>query len=137
VAEAIQNVIPLAARERSLRAFSVTLDALLIDALLEWEDIQLGSFDAREITRRWHTLMKLRHEAETKNLTIGLPVNRRIFDWRSKPRLPTSTQTTARDPTNDQQDASDQTASPTETVSSLHRRRQRAAAHQHDHPAAA
>ena len=79
VAEAIQNVISLAARERSLRAFAVTLDALLIDALLEWENIQLGTFDAREITRRWHTLMKLRHEAETKTLTVALPVNPRIF----------------------------------------------------------
>ncbi|HEY3910008.1 MAG TPA: hypothetical protein VGM07_08965 [Stellaceae bacterium] len=79
VAEAIQNVIPLAARERSLRAFAVTLDALLIDALLEWEDIQLGTFEAREITRRWHTLMKLRHEAETKTLTVALPVKPRIF----------------------------------------------------------
>jgi hypothetical protein len=79
VVEASLNVLPLAARERGLRAFSIPLDGLLIDALLEWEDIQADGSEAREITRRWHTLMRLRHEAETKNLTTGLPVNRRLF----------------------------------------------------------
>jgi hypothetical protein len=79
VAQAVLTKLPLTARHKGLMAFTNALDAMLIDALLEWEDMQTEDSDARAITRRWHTLMRLRHEAETKNLAIGLPLKRRLF----------------------------------------------------------
>jgi hypothetical protein len=79
VCEAALTKLPFVTRERGLRAFSIALDGIFIDALLEWEDLQVHSVEAKEITRRWHTLMRLRHEAETKNVTVGLPVKRRLF----------------------------------------------------------
>ncbi len=45
----------------------------------EWESIQSEDSAASDITRRWHTLMRLRHEAEIKNLSTGLPFKRRLF----------------------------------------------------------
>jgi hypothetical protein len=80
VAEAVVSKLPLIARQRGVVAFASALDAMLIDALFEWETIQLKSGDAQEITRRWHTLMRLRHEAETKHLSMGLPIKKRLFD---------------------------------------------------------
>jgi len=71
--------LPLTARQKNLSAFGNSLDSILIDALLEWEHIQADSSDAKDITGRWHTLMRLRHEAETKNLATGLPFKRRLF----------------------------------------------------------
>ena len=79
VGEAVLAKLPLTARYKGVAAFVNALDAMLIDALLEWEDIQTTGIGAREITRRWHTIMRLRHEAETKNLSMGLPFKKRLF----------------------------------------------------------
>jgi hypothetical protein len=79
VAEAVQNALPLVTRERGLRALVTALDALLIDALLEWEDIRGDGSDAKDINRRRGTLMRLKHEAETKNMTVSLPMKPALF----------------------------------------------------------
>jgi hypothetical protein len=52
VAEAVVNALPLSARQKNLSAFALALEAILIDALLEWEDIHSGEIGARDITRR-------------------------------------------------------------------------------------
>jgi hypothetical protein len=80
VAEAVMAKLPLTARQKGLAAFGHALDAMLIDALLEWEDIQAdraGGLDT--IVRRWHRLMTLRHEAEQAHLPGGLPFKSRLF----------------------------------------------------------
>jgi hypothetical protein len=53
---------------------------MLIDALLEWEDIQADRAGGPEaIMRHWHRLMTLRHEAEQAHLPGGLPFKSRLF----------------------------------------------------------
>jgi hypothetical protein len=78
VAEAVVNALPLSARQKNLSAFALALEAILIDALMEWEDIHFGEIGARDITRRRHALMRLRHETEAKHLPSGLPVKRKF-----------------------------------------------------------
>ncbi len=78
-AEAIMAKLPLTARQKNLAAFGVALDTLLIDALLEWESIQAEDIPSREITRRWHTLMKLRHDAETKHQPGSIPYKKALY----------------------------------------------------------
>ncbi len=79
VADALQNAIPFAARFRGTNALLVMLDALLIDCQMEWEDIYAGRLDEGEIAKRRHAMMKLRHDAEVKNLPSGLPVRKALF----------------------------------------------------------
>jgi hypothetical protein len=81
IAEAVLAVLPLTARARALRSLVVTLDAALVDALFEWEeDIQSQAVGAADIRRRWHRLMRLRHEAETAALgSVNLPRKPRLF----------------------------------------------------------
>jgi len=80
VAEAVMAKLPLTARHKGLAAFGHALDAMLIDALLEWEDIQADRAGGAEaIVRRWHRLMTLRHEAEHANLPGGLPFKSGLF----------------------------------------------------------
>jgi hypothetical protein len=81
IAEAVLAVLPLTARARALRTFVATLDAALIDALFEWEeDVQAQPGEAADIRRRWHKLMRLRHEAETASLAgVNLPRKQRLF----------------------------------------------------------
>ena len=80
VGEAVMSKLPLTTRLTGLTGFGNALDAMLIDALLKWEDIQADEAGgAREITRRWHTLMKLRYEAERKSLPGGLPFKKKLF----------------------------------------------------------
>jgi len=80
VAEAVMAKLPLTARQKGLAAFGHALDAMLIDALLEWEDIQSDRAGGPEaIVRHWHRLMTLRHEAEQAHLPGGLPFKSRLF----------------------------------------------------------
>jgi hypothetical protein len=80
-AEAVLAVLPLTARARALRTFVASLDAALIDALFEWEEVvQAQTGDAADIRQRWHKLMRLRHEAETASLAgVTLPRKQRLF----------------------------------------------------------
>lgn len=79
VADALQNAIPFSARFRGANALLTALDALLIDCQMEWEDIFAGRLDEIEIARRRHAMMKLRHDADVKNLPNGLPVRKVLF----------------------------------------------------------
>jgi hypothetical protein len=79
VADALQHAIPFAARFRGTNALVVALDALLIDCMMEWEDIFAGRVDEGEIAKRRHTMMRLRHDADVKNLPNGLPVKMKLF----------------------------------------------------------
>jgi hypothetical protein len=79
VAEAVVNALPLSARQKNLSAFALALESILIDALMEWEDIYAGELAAREITRRRHALMRLRHETEAKHLPTGLPFEKKFL----------------------------------------------------------
>ncbi|HUB11704.1 MAG TPA: hypothetical protein VMB34_07075 [Acetobacteraceae bacterium] len=79
VADALQSAVPFSARFRSTNALLVALEALLIDCQMEWEDIYAGRLDENEINKRRHAMMKLRHEAEVKNLPNGLPVRSKLF----------------------------------------------------------
>ena len=79
VGEAVLGKLPLSARQKGLVTFGNALDAIFIDALFEWESIDAEPMKAPEITRRWHTLMRVRHEAEMKSIGDGLPFDRRLF----------------------------------------------------------
>jgi len=79
VADALQNAVPFTARYRGTSALVMTLDALLIDCQMEWEDIFAGRLDEGEIAKRRHAMMKRRNEADAKNLPGGLPVRKGLF----------------------------------------------------------
>ena len=73
LADALQDVIPFTAQHKSASALSMTLNALLIEALYEWEGVYAARFTVEEITDRRRKLMQLRHDAETKHFPTGLP----------------------------------------------------------------
>jgi len=80
VVDALQNAVPFGVRLRGTSALCVALEALFIDGQMEWEDIFAGRIDEDSINSRRHKLMKLRHEADAKNLPTGLPVRKRLFE---------------------------------------------------------
>jgi len=79
VVDALQNAVPFAVRLRGTSALCVALDALFIDALMEWEDVFAGRLDEAAINARRHKLMNLRHDADVKNLPNGLPIKKTLF----------------------------------------------------------
>jgi hypothetical protein len=46
---------------------------------MEWEDIFAGRLDEAEISKRRHKMMKLRHDADVKNLPNGLPARKSLL----------------------------------------------------------
>jgi hypothetical protein len=94
VADALQNAMAFTARYRGTSALVNTLDALLIDCQMEWEDIYAGRLDEAEIAKRRHAMMARRREADAKNLPGGLPVQKSCLPRRRqmpRPILVTST----------------------------------------------
>jgi hypothetical protein len=79
VADALQNAMSFTTRYRGTSALVNTLDALLIDCQMEWEDIYAGRLDEGEISKRRHAMMTRRHEADAKGLPGGLPVRKKLF----------------------------------------------------------
>jgi len=79
LADALKEVIPFTARQKEAGALSMTLDALLIETLYEWESIYGGRLTDQEITERRRKLMQLRHDAEVKHFPTGLPERRRYL----------------------------------------------------------
>ena len=57
----------------------MALDALLIEALYDWEGIYAARFTNEQITDRRRKLMQLRHEAEVKQFPTGLPERKRYL----------------------------------------------------------
>jgi hypothetical protein len=72
-ADALREVIPFTAHHKAASALSMTLDALLIEALYEWESVYAARFTTEQITDRRRKLMQLRHDAEKKHFPTGLP----------------------------------------------------------------
>jgi len=79
LADAMREVFPFTANQKAASALSMTLDALLIEALYDWESIYAARFTIEEITERRRKLMQLRHDAETKHFPTGLPERRRYL----------------------------------------------------------
>jgi pyrroloquinoline quinone (PQQ) biosynthesis protein C len=78
-ADALREVIPFTANQKAVSALSMTLDALLIEALYEWESIFAARFTVEEITDRRRRLMQLRLDAKTKHFPNGLPDRKRYL----------------------------------------------------------
>ncbi len=79
VVEALKDVFPMTKKLKAASEHTIQLESLFIDAQLEWENIFTGRYTDDEIMNRWHKLMKLQHDAETKNFPNGLPF--RQFDF--------------------------------------------------------
>jgi hypothetical protein len=71
VMDALKDVIPFTARQKAANGLVVSLDALLIEALFEWESIYVGQLSDDEITARRRKLMELRHDAEVREFPTG------------------------------------------------------------------
>jgi hypothetical protein len=80
VMDALKDVIPLTALQKAASALVVSLDALLIDALFEWESVYAGQLSDDEITARRRKLMQLRHDADVWEFPTGdLPERRDLL----------------------------------------------------------
>lgn len=71
VMDALKDVIPFTARQKAASGLVVSLDALFIEALFEWERVYAGQLDDDEITKRRRKLMELRHDAEVREFPTG------------------------------------------------------------------
>jgi hypothetical protein len=71
VLDALKDVIPVTARHKAANGLVVSLDALLIEALFEWESVYAGQLSDEEITAKRRNLMELRHEADVREFPTG------------------------------------------------------------------
>jgi len=71
LADALQNVVPFAARQKATNALLFGLDALFIEALFEWESVFSGILSNTEIMERRKKLMQLQHELDGKHFPTG------------------------------------------------------------------
>jgi hypothetical protein len=71
LADVLKDVIPFTNRHKAANGLVVSLDALLIEALYEWESVYGGQFTDEEITERRRKLMELRHKAEVEHFPTG------------------------------------------------------------------
>ena len=69
VADALKEVFPFSRQHKAASEHMLTLDRLLIDAQLEWENVFSGHYPDDEIMNRRHKLMTLQHEAERRNFS--------------------------------------------------------------------
>jgi hypothetical protein len=80
VADALKDLFPFAARLDATSGAVMSLDALLIETLYEWEGIFSGKYSDEEITEKRRKLMQLRHDIETKHFPTGnLPVREALL----------------------------------------------------------
>jgi hypothetical protein len=71
VADALKDVFPLTTRQQAANGLVMSLDALFIEALYEWEGVYAGQFNNEEITERRRKLMQLRHDLDVKHFPTG------------------------------------------------------------------
>jgi hypothetical protein len=71
LADVLKDVFPLTARHKALSGLIVSLDALFIEALYEWESVFAGQLSDKEITERRRRLIELRHNIEVENFPPG------------------------------------------------------------------
>jgi hypothetical protein len=69
--DALKDVIPFTSRHKAANGLVVSLDAVLIEALYEWEGVYKAQFTNEEITERRRKLMELRHQAEVEHFPTG------------------------------------------------------------------
>lgn len=79
VADALRDALPFGALHRAASVHFTMMVSILVDALLEWEEVAAGEIPARDITMKRHRLMRLQHEAESKNFPGGLVADRKGF----------------------------------------------------------
>ena len=70
--DAAQGALPINRHYQSASALVIVLDALLINALAEWEDIFAGKVDQVALGKARQRLMKAMHDAQAKHLPNGL-----------------------------------------------------------------
>ena len=71
LSDVLKDVIPFTGRHKAASGLVVSLDALLIEALYEWESVYGGQFTNEEITERRRKLMELRQKAEVEHFPTG------------------------------------------------------------------
>jgi hypothetical protein len=79
VADALRDVFPFTKKHKAAGEHTLTLNELLIDAQLEWENISSGRYTGDQIVTRRHKLMKLQHDAERGSFPDGLARREKIF----------------------------------------------------------
>jgi hypothetical protein len=78
--DVVKSVIPFNKNYQAASSVVASLDTILIDSQLEWEDIFSGRVSDRDIPRRCHKLMRLRTDAERKHFPAGHTPRSRLFD---------------------------------------------------------
>ena len=71
LADAVKDVFPVTAQHQAAIELTMKLEALLIEALFEWESVFAGKFTDGEITERQRKLMERQHEADLKHFPRG------------------------------------------------------------------
>ena len=71
LSDALKDVLPFTARQKSASALLLDLDALFIEALFEWESVYSAKFTNEVIAERWLRLKKLQHELDVKHFPTG------------------------------------------------------------------
>ena len=79
VGDALRDVFPFTKKHKAAGEHTITLNRLLIDAQLEWENIFSGHYTGDQIVARRHKLMKLQHDAERASFPDGLATRAPIF----------------------------------------------------------
>ncbi len=79
LADALKDVFPFAKKHRAASEHTITLQSMFIDAQLEWESIFSGRYSNEQIANRRYKLMKLQHDAESRNFPNGLPTKTALF----------------------------------------------------------
>jgi hypothetical protein len=80
VADVLKDVFPFTARLSATSGAVMSLDALFIEALFEWEGVFSGQFSNEEIADKRRKLMQLRHDIEVKHFPTGnLPMRNSLL----------------------------------------------------------
>jgi hypothetical protein len=84
LADALKDVFPFAKKHKAASEHTITLASIFIDAQLEWESVFSGRYSNEQIANRRHKLMKLQHDAESRNFPNGLPIKTALFEAAEK-----------------------------------------------------
>lgn len=71
LADVLKDVLPLTARHQAAADLTMTLEALLIEALFEWEGVFAGKLTDEGVTERRRKLMERQHQADIKHFPRG------------------------------------------------------------------
>jgi hypothetical protein len=71
LADVLRDAIPLTGRYKGASALVMSLEALFIEALFEWEAIFSGQLNNDEISERWRKLMQVQLDAQKEHFPNG------------------------------------------------------------------